>query len=79
MARQKKTRQMVETYEKTVLKAGTGSSTPTEGARVTVHANLYLRDGTKDGQKGKAIWSTKETKGFLFPDSGKSGKLCTGI
>ena len=57
----------MSTFEKTVLKKGSGSSTPAVGSKVTVHADLYLRYSSESNQKGKAICSTTQASGFLFP------------
>jgi len=50
---------MEKTFEKTVLKQGSGKGIE-KGASVTVAADLYLEDGMK------GIWSTHKPSGFLF-------------
>ena len=57
---------VTETFAKTILTPG-GGPKPMPKQYVTVEADLYLADPRAEGSKGKAIWSTHEKDGVLFP------------
>lgn len=54
-------------FIKQILREGSGNAGIPKRKKVTVHADLFLRDTTKQDEKGTGIWSTHLTSGFLFP------------